>query len=43
VVMSRRGRQWTEAQEAMWDTVFEMTKDRRDEMIRRGRRQMRKT
>jgi len=43
VVMARRGRQWTEAQEAMWDTVFEMTKDRRDEMIRRGRRQMRKT
>ena len=43
VVMSRRGRQWTEAQEAMWDAVFEMTRDRRDEMIRRGRRQMRKT
>jgi len=42
MVMARRGRQWTAAQEAMWDVVFEMGKARRDELIQKGRRAMRK-
>ena len=42
IVMARRGRQWTAAQEAMWDAVFEMSKARRDELIQKGRRAMRK-
>ena len=42
VVMARRGRQWTPAQEDMWDTVFERTKARRDELIKKGRRAMKK-
>ncbi len=37
-VLARRKRQWSEAQEAMWDAVFEMTAPIRAEMIRRGRR-----
>jgi len=41
-VMSRRGREWTEADEAMWDHVFEMTRASRDELIKKGRRAMRK-
>jgi len=41
-VMQRRGREWTEADEAMWDAVFEMTRGRRDELIKKGRRAMRK-
>ena len=40
VAMSRRGKQWTPAAEAMWDEIFKMTKPRRDEVIRRGRQQM---
>jgi UDP-N-acetylglucosamine diphosphorylase/glucosamine-1-phosphate N-acetyltransferase len=41
-VMPRRGREWTEADEAMWDHVFEMTRASRDELIKKGRRAMRK-
>jgi len=41
-VMQRRGRQWTVADEAMWDHVFEMTRPGRDELIKKGRRAMRK-
>ncbi|MFO8013549.1 MAG: putative sugar nucleotidyl transferase [Phycisphaerae bacterium] len=41
-VMQRRGREWTEADEAMWDHVFEMTRTSRDELIKKGRRAMRK-
>jgi len=39
-VMPRRGRQWSEAQEAMWDAIFERTAPDRNVMIQRGRRQM---
>lgn len=38
--MDRRGRQWTEAQEAMWDEVFRRTKPVRDEAIQKGRRRL---
>ena len=38
VAMSRRKRQWTPAQEAMWDAVFELTAPSRDAAIRKGRR-----
>ncbi|HUS91377.1 MAG TPA: putative sugar nucleotidyl transferase [Phycisphaerae bacterium] len=39
-VMTRRGRQWTEAQQAMWDAVFGATAPARDLLIQRGRRRM---
>jgi len=38
--MSRRGREWTQAEQAMWDAVFQMTAPARDEAIRRGRKAM---
>jgi len=41
-VMQRRGREWTEADEALWNHVFEMTRPSRDELIKQGRRAMRK-
>jgi UDP-N-acetylglucosamine diphosphorylase/glucosamine-1-phosphate N-acetyltransferase len=40
--MSRRGREWTAAEQAMWDAVFAMTAGPRDEAIKRGRRSMMK-
>jgi len=40
--MARRGRQWSEAQESMWDAVFEMTAPERTELIKRGRKAMAK-
>ncbi len=40
MAMSRRGKQWTQAAEAMWDEIFKMTKPRRDEAVKRGRHQM---
>jgi len=43
MAMSRRNRRWTDAQQAMWDAVFEMTAPVRDPLIRRGRRQMLKS
>lgn len=36
----RRGRQWTQAEKAMWDTIFEMTASPRKEAIKKGRRAM---
>jgi hypothetical protein len=36
--MGRRKQQWTPADEAMWEAIFELTKAERDEAIRRGRR-----
>jgi len=36
--MPRRKREWTPAQEAMWDTIFEMTKPQRTEAVKKGRR-----
>jgi len=41
-VMGRRGCKWTDADETMWDAVFEFTKARRDELIKKGRRAMQK-
>ena len=41
--MARRGREWTPAQEAMWDAVFEMTAPARDQAIKKGRRAMLKS
>jgi hypothetical protein len=38
--MSRRKMQFTDADRAMWDAVFELTAPQRDEAIKRGRRQM---
>ena len=42
IVMSRRGCRWTDADEAMWDAVFEMTRPRREDLIKKGRRAMTK-
>ena len=38
--MGRRKCEWTEAEQAMWDAIFELTAPQRDEAVRRGRRQM---
>ncbi len=38
--MGRRGREWTPAQEAMWEAVFESTAPARNEAIKKGRRSM---
>jgi UDP-N-acetylglucosamine diphosphorylase/glucosamine-1-phosphate N-acetyltransferase len=38
VAMSRRKCQWTDAEHAMWDAVFDMTAPERDEAIKRGRK-----
>ena len=38
----RRGHTWTEAEQAMWDTIFEMTSPARNEAIKKGRRAMMK-
>ncbi len=40
IAMSRRKGEWTPADQAMWDAIFELTAPQRDEAIRRGRRQM---
>ena len=40
VAMSRRKREWTEADEALWDAVFKMTAPARDEAIRKGRKRL---
>jgi len=42
IVMARRGCKWTEADEAMWNALFEMTRARREELIKKGRRAMEK-
>jgi UDP-N-acetylglucosamine diphosphorylase/glucosamine-1-phosphate N-acetyltransferase len=39
--LSRRGRRWSPAQEAMWDEVFQMTAPPRKEAIDKGRRLLR--
>ncbi|MFQ6036429.1 MAG: putative sugar nucleotidyl transferase [Sedimentisphaerales bacterium] len=39
-VMRRRQCEWTTAEQAMWDVVFEMTAPVRNEAIKRGRRAM---
>jgi hypothetical protein len=40
--MGRRKQQWTAAQQAMWETIFEMTAPARDEAVKKGRRAMMK-
>jgi len=40
--MGRRGRQWTEAQEALWNAVFERTATVRNELIKKGRKALAK-
>ncbi|MHC4070163.1 MAG: putative sugar nucleotidyl transferase [Planctomycetota bacterium] len=40
VAMSRRGCQWTEAEQDMWNAVFEMTAPMRNKAIKKGRRAM---
>jgi len=37
-VMPRRGREWTPAQEAMWDEIFDMTAPARNKALKKGRR-----
>lgn len=38
--MPRRGRQWTEAEERMWDEIYEITETKRQPFLERGRRGM---
>jgi len=38
--MPRRGRQWTEAEEAMWDAIYELTEPSRTPAIEKGRRML---
>jgi UDP-N-acetylglucosamine diphosphorylase/glucosamine-1-phosphate N-acetyltransferase len=38
IVMSRRGSEWTPAQESMWEKIFQMTAPARNEAIKKGRR-----
>ncbi|UCD48641.1 MAG: hypothetical protein JSW27_14040, partial [Phycisphaerales bacterium] len=40
MAMSRRGCQWTEAEQAMWDAIFDMTAPIRNEAIKKSRRAM---
>jgi len=40
VAMSRRKMQWTPAEEAMWDAVFDMTAEVRNAAVRKGRKQL---
>ena len=38
--MSRRKCAWTEADQSLWDAIYEMTAPERDEAIRKGRKQL---
>ena len=40
VAMSRRKCVWTEADQSLWDAIYEMTAPERDEAIRKGRKQL---
>jgi len=40
MAMNRRDCQWTEAEQNMWDAVFEMTAPMRNQAIKKGRRAM---
>ena len=40
MAMGRRGCRWSEAEQAMWDAVFEMTAPMRNEAVKKGRRVM---
>ena len=39
--MGRRGLKWTPAQEQMWDEIFQLTAEPRNEAIKKGRRALR--
>jgi len=39
VAMGRRGCSWNEAQQTMWDAIYEITAPTREEAVRRGRKQ----
>jgi hypothetical protein len=39
--MGRRKRQWTPAQQAMWDEIFRLTEGPRNEAVKKGRRALR--
>ncbi len=41
--MSRRGCRWDQAQEAMWEKIFELTAPTRDEAVKKGRKAMMKS
>jgi len=43
VAMGRRGRQWTEAQMAMWEAVYELTAPQRGVAVKKGRRALLKS
>jgi UDP-N-acetylglucosamine diphosphorylase/glucosamine-1-phosphate N-acetyltransferase len=43
MAMGRRGSRWTQAQEAMWDAIFELTAPARDEAVKKGRKAMLKS
>jgi UDP-N-acetylglucosamine diphosphorylase/glucosamine-1-phosphate N-acetyltransferase len=38
VAMSRRGCEWTQTEQMMWNSIFQMTAPARDEAIKRGRK-----
>jgi UDP-N-acetylglucosamine diphosphorylase/glucosamine-1-phosphate N-acetyltransferase len=38
IAMGRRKRQWTAAEEAMWEEIFKLTATPRDEAVKKGRR-----
>ncbi|MBC8373698.1 MAG: hypothetical protein H8E53_08910, partial [Planctomycetes bacterium] len=40
MAMSRRGKEFTDAHEAMFDAIFELTSEPRLEAIKKGRKQM---
>jgi len=40
IAMGRRKMEWTAADEAMWDVVFEQTAEIRDAAVRKGRKQL---
>ena len=39
-VMSRRGCEWTPAQQSMWDEIFQLTAPPRNEALKQGRREL---
>ena len=41
IAMGRRGMQWTSAQQAMWEEVFNITAPERNQAIKKGRRALR--
>ena len=43
IAMGRRGCRWTAAQEAMWESIFELTAPTRDEAVKKGRKAMLKS